>query len=313
MVNKKKIDISVVVPVYGCDDSLFELCNRLSVTLSEIVEKFEILLVDDCGPGNPWSIIQELSEKNSSVFGIKLSKNFGQHVAIIAGLTQSTGDWVVVIDGDLQDRPEEITKLYEEAKSGVDIVFARRIDRQDSILKKLFSRLFYKVLGYMTDTKLDPSTANFGIFNRKVIDAVLSMTEVHKFFPVMVNWVGFSSTSISVKHEKRTNGETSYNFSKLFGLAVGIIMSFSDKPLRLIIKFGFGVSLISALNALLIIYTYFFKEDIKVSGWASTMVSMWFIGGLLMIIIGVVGLYVGKTFDQTKSRPEYILDKMTKY
>lgn len=311
MVNKKKIDISVIVPVYGCDDSLVELCNRLSVTLSEIVEKFEIILVDDCGPGNPWSILQELSEKNSSVSGIKLSKNFGQHTAITAGLAQSIGDWVVVMDGDLQDRPEEIAYLYEKTKVGFDVIFARRENRQDPFFKKMFSRLFYKVLGYMTDTKLDPLTANFGIFNRKVIDAVLSMTEVHKFFPVMVRWVGFSSTSISVKHEKRTNGETSYNFSKLFGLAAGIIMSFSDKPLRLIIKFGFGVSLISALNALVIIYTYFFEENIKVSGWASTMVSMWLIGGLLMIIIGVVGLYVGKTFDQTKSRPQYILDKMT--
>jgi len=309
MKNKQTIDISVVIPVYGCDESLLELYNRLTVTLKKTVKTYEIIFVDDCGQGNPWNIIKELSDKDASVVGIKLSRNFGQHVAITAGLDKSTGEWVVVMDCDLQDRPEEIVKLYAEAQKDVDIVFAQRVDRQDSFFKKLSSKIFYKVLGYLTETKLDASIANFGIYNRKVIDAVLSMGEVHKYFPVMVRWVGFSFKSVPVSHEDRLHGGTTYSFKKLITLSFGIIISFSDKPLRLIIKYGFMVSLLSATYATSIAIDVL-VNGASVPGWSSMMVSLWFIAGMLMSIIGVVGLYVGKTFDEVKSRPTYVVDKI---
>jgi dolichol-phosphate mannosyltransferase len=306
MNSNKNIDISVVIPVYGCDESLIELYDRLTSTLKSIVKKYEIIFIDDCGLGRPWTLIKEISEKDSSVVGIRLSRNFGQHVAITAGLIQSVGDWVVVMDCDLQDKPEEIVRLYDAIQRETDIVFAQRVNRQDSYFKKISSKLFYKFFGYLTDTKLDASIANFGIFHKKVIDAVLLMTEAHKYFPVMVRWVGFSSISIPVSHVSRMHSETSYTFSKLIKLSFGIIMSFSDKPLRLIVKFGFIVSLISALYAVSIAIDVFINGA-SVAGWSSVMVSMWFIGGVLISIIGVVGLYVGKTFDETKSRPLYIV------
>ena len=202
----KEIDISVIIPVYGCDKSLPKLYERLTASLESIVKKYEIILIDDCGPGNTWEIIQSIAKIDGSVKGIRLSRNFGQHIAITAGLEESIGSWVVVMDCDLQDKPEEIVKLYEKAQSGVDIVFAQRVDRQDSFFKKSASKLFYRVLGYLTETKLDYSVANFGIYDRKVINAVLSMKEVHKFFPVMVRWVGFSSASIKVSHADRIYG-----------------------------------------------------------------------------------------------------------
>ena len=302
-----KVTISVVIPVYGCDQLLVEIYDRLTITLKSIVEKYEIIFVDDCGAGNPWKIIQNIANKDDSVKGIKLSRNFGQHAAITAGLDESIGNWVVVMDCDLQDKPEEIVKLYKSAQEDVDIVFAQRWNRQDSYFKKNSSRLFYKLLGYLTETKIDASIANFGIYHRKVINAVLSMKEVHKYFPVMVRWVGFSSTSVKVSHANRVYGDTTYTLRDLVALSLGIVLSFSDKPLRLIVKYGFIVSFISA------IYTASITIDAivngtSVAGWASMMASMWFIAGILTSIIGLFGLYVGKIFDETKSRPVYIVE-----
>ena len=306
----KEIDISVIIPVYGCDKSLPKLYERLTASLESIVKKYEIILIDDCDPGNTWEIIQSITKRDDSVKGIRLSRNFGQHIAITAGLEESIGSWVVVMDCDLQDKPEEIGKLYEKAQSGVDIVFAQRADRQDSFFKKSVSKLFYRVLGYLTETKLDYSVANFGIYDRKVINAVLSMKEVHKFFPVMVRWVGFSSTSIKVSHAERVHSDTTYTLRSLIALSFGVMLSFSDKPLRLIVKFGFIVSSVSAIYALSIVINVLFDGS-TVAGWPSMMASMWFIFGILISIIGVVGLYVGKTFDEVKRRPVYIIKDIT--
>jgi len=306
----KEIDISVIIPVYGCDKSLPKLYERLTASLESIVKKYEIILIDDCGPGNTWEIIQSIAKIDGSVKGIRLSRNFGQHIAITAGLEESIGSWVVVMDCDLQDKPEEIVKLYEKAQSGVDIVFAQRVDRQDSFFKKSASKLFYRVLGYLTETKLDYSVANFGIYDRKVINAVLSMKEVHKFFPVMVRWVGFSSASIKVSHADRIYGDTVYTLRSLIALSFGVMLSFSDKPLRLIVKFGFIVSFVSAIYALSIVIDVLLNGA-TVAGWSSMMASLWLIFGILMSIVGVVGLYVGRTFDETKCRPVYIIKDIT--
>ena len=306
----KEIDISVIIPVYGCDKSLPKLYERLTASLESIVKKYEIILIDDCGPGNTWEIIQSITKRDDSVKGIRLSRNFGQHIAITAGLEESIGSWVVVMDCDLQDKPEEIVKLYEKAQSGVDIVFAQRVDRQDSFFKKSASKLFYRVLGYLTETKLDYSVANFGIYDRKVINAVLSMKEVHKFFPVMVRWVGFSSASIKVSHADRIYGDTVYTLRSLIALSFGVMLSFSDKPLRLIVKFGFIVSFVSAIYALSIVIDVLLNGA-TVAGWSSMMASLWLIFGILMSIVGVVGLYVGRTFDETKCRPVYIIKDIT--
>jgi len=307
----KQVFISVVVPVYGCTECLVELHERLTLTLSNLVKKYEIILVDDSGTNEPWSLIKEIAERDSSVTGIRLSRNFGQHAAIIAGLMKSVGDWVVVMDCDLQDQPEEITKLFNAAENEIDIVFAQRIDRKDTCYKKLTSIIFYDVLGYLTETKLDASVANFGIYHRKVIDAVLSMNEHHKIFPLMVRWVGFSSISIPVTHALRETGETSYTFRTLLKLSIDIILSFSDKPLRLIIKGGFIISFLSALYAISIMFNAI-VYGVQFPGWASVMVSMWFISGALISIVGVVGLYVGKTFDNSKSRPVFIVKEIKK-
>jgi len=307
-INSQKIDISIVIPVYGCAECLEELHNRLVIVLNSLVSHYEIILVEDASPDDAWQRILQLTKNNSAVKGIRLSRNFGQHKAITAGLDFATGEWIVVMDCDLQDKPEEITKLYKKAIEGYDIVFARRYDRKDGYFKKLGSKLFYKFMSYMTDTKLDPAIANFGIYNQKVIHAITGMRENLRYFPVMVKWVGFASTTIDVVHSERHSGKSSYSLKKLINLSLDVMVSFTDKPLKLMVYFGLEISILSALYALSI-FVSAITGNIEVEGWASVMVSIWFISGILMTMIGVVGIYVGKSFDEAKKRPQYIISE----
>ena len=312
MKNKKNtfVDVSIVIPVYKCNECLIQLCSGISFELEKISLKYEIILVDDCSPDDSWNTIEGIAKEGKSIYGIRLSRNFGQHIAIVAGLERSIGNRVVVMDCDLQDDPREIKNLYVKAKEGFHIVYAQRVNRRDPMFKVIMSKVFYKILGYLTDTRLDASVSNFGIYHRKVIDAVLSMKEGHKIFSIMVRWVGFSSSSIHVLHASRKYGKSSYSFRNLIKMSIGIVTSFSDKPLRLMIKIGFMVAFISGVYALFLIYNGVINQ-VDVYGWSRVMGSMWFIGGVLMSISGVVGLYVGKTFDEVKSRPVFILDKNT--
>jgi len=306
------IVISVVVPVYGCRSALVQLVERVNSVLSELVPIYEIILVEDGCPTYSWEEIELLARNSPFVKGIKLSRNFGQHEAITAGLKHARGEWVVVMDCDLQDSPEEIPRLFNKTFEGYDIVFARRINRQDSFLKKMSSRLFYSVLGYLTDTKLDATVANFGIYSRHAIRAVLTMKESLRYFPVMIRWVGFSSTGIDVGHNESDDGRTSYSWRKLLMLALGVMISFSDKPLRIIVEIGFWMSLLSAISAVIVVIKVA-AGLVLVQGWASVMVSLWFIGGLLMMMLGVVGVYLGKVFEEVKGRPIYVIEKVVCY
>jgi glycosyltransferase involved in cell wall biosynthesis len=302
--------ISIVIPVYGCKTCLYELYFRLKETLGQISSDFEIILVNDASPDDAWNTIAELAQKDKRIKGINLSRNFGQHYAITAGIEHCQGDWVVVMDCDLQDQPEEINKLYNKAIEGYEIVYAQRIQRKDKWLKRIYSKIFYDVFGYLTNTSQDPSVANFGIYHRNVIEAIKAMQDYHRYFPTMVQWVGFRHTKISVTHASRPGGKTAYSFKKLINLAIDIMLSFSDKPLRLAIKFGF---LISSIAIIFGIYNLvrFFSHKIIVPGYTSLIVSIWFLSGLIIMVLGVVGLYIGKTYDKVKRRPTYIIMEKT--
>ena len=298
--------ISVVSPVYQAEKIVQELVVQLHKNLRELTGDYEIILVNDASPDDSWSAIAAESIKDKRVKGINLSRNFGQHYAITAGLSFAKGDWVVVMDCDLQDRPDEIPNLYRKAQEGYDSVFAQRFERQDKFLKRFFSKMFYSLFSYLTDTKQDPTVANFGIYNRKVIDAILSMKDYIRFFPTMVQWVGFRKFYLPVQHADRFEGKTSYNFKSLMRLALNNIIAFSDKPLRLTVKMGFIISLFSFLLAVYNIFARF-AGIIHVEGFTTTVFSIWFVGGLTLAILGIVGLYVGKTFENVKKRPTYII------
>jgi glycosyltransferase involved in cell wall biosynthesis len=298
--------ISIISPIYRAENSIHILISRLIETLNIISDNFEIILVDDNSPDDSWSEIQKICRKDSRIKGIQLSRNFGQHYAITAGLENAKGEWIVVMDCDLQDRPEEIVNLYNEAIKGFDIVLASREIRKDSFHKKIFSKLFYKALSYLTGQKIDNSVANFGIYHKKVIDSILSMKDSIRYFPTMVNWVGFNKTKINVIHSERIHGESTYNFKKLFKLALDVILINSDKPIRLIIKFGLLMSIFSFSFAAYYLFVYLIGE-IEVEGFTSLIISIWFLSGFILMTLGIVGLYIGKTYEAVKNRPFYIV------
>jgi dolichol-phosphate mannosyltransferase len=227
----------------------------------------------------------------------------------MAGLSKTAGEWVVVMDCDLQDQPKEIVNLYKKATEGFEVVLARRVQRSDGFLKKLSSKIFSKVFSYFTETEYNNEIANYGIYHRKVILSILEITDYIKFFPLFVNFVGYKSTSIVVEHAFRDEGKSSYNFSRLVGLAFNTIISFSNKPLKMFVKFGMLISFISILFGAYNIYEAL-TNKIAVLGYSSLIVSIWFLSGVIITTIGITGIYVGKIFDQTKNRPVFIIDEV---
>jgi glycosyltransferase involved in cell wall biosynthesis len=303
---KNDIHLSVVSPVYRAENIIEELIRQLNKQLQLITEDYEIILVNDASPDASWEKILKVCDENERVKGVNLSRNFGQHYAITAGLSYAMGKWVVVMDCDLQDRPDEISNLYRKALEGYDSVFAQRIDRSDGLIKKLFSGSFYRLFSYLTETTQDSSVANFGIYKRCVIDAILSMKDQIRFFPTMVQWVGFRKCYLPVKHSERFEGKSTYNFKGMYRLALNTILAFSDKPLRLTAKAGFFIALVSFLISLIYLIMYL-TGHITVIGFTSMILSMWFLAGVIMMILGMVGIYIGKVFEKVKERPTFIV------
>jgi dolichol-phosphate mannosyltransferase len=251
-------------------------------------------------------MIVDLAKRDTRVKGIQFSRNFGQHYGITAGLDHCDGDWVVVMDCDLQDRPEEIPRLYAAAQEGYDVVLARRGQRNDSLAKRFTAWLYYKVFNYLADMNYDGETGNFRIISRKVAESFRGMRERLRFFGGLVSWMGFPTASIDVQHDERFSGQTSYTFRKLWKLASEIIIAYSDKPLRLAIRFGFIVSGLAFSYGSFIIYRAI-VHDVSIIGWSSMIVSLYLLGGIIISILGVLGVYLGKAFDETKRRPLYII------
>ena len=306
------INISVVIPVYQAEQCLGELYSRLSALLQTIAANYEIILVEDCGNDNSWPMIIELSKRDQRVKGIQFSRNFGQHYGITAGLDycDSETDWVVVMDCDLQDRPEEIPNLLRKAQEGYDIVHARRINRQDSRAKRFLSWIFYQFFNYMTGMNYDGASGNFLIMSRKVLDNFRQMREQLRFFGGLLSWMGFPSASVDVQHDPRFAGVSSYSLRKLWKLGWETIIAYSDKPLRLAVRLGFLLSTFSFFGCLHIIYRKM-AFGIPILGWSSLMASLYFLSGIIISILGIIGIYLGKTFEQTKNRPLYIVSRTT--
>ena len=308
--HKKQPFLSVVIPVYGCGQALPELYERLVETLTKITDNFDIIMVDDHSPDNAWALILQLASKDTRVKGIRFAKNLGQHYAITAGLDYADGEWVVVMDCDLQDRPEEILKLYNKAREGYDVVFGKRVERQDNYFKMLSSKIFSWLFNYLSGLENDSSTANFSIISKKVVRYIRKMREQNRSFPSAIKWLGFNRFDVEIEHAKRPYGKSSYSLRKMVNLAIDAIVAHSNKPLRISIKFGFSLALFSFLYATWLIIRYFLY-GVPVQGWTSVMVSIYFIGGMLFANMGILGLYIGKIFNEAKNRPLYIIDETT--
>ncbi|UNK56453.1 glycosyltransferase family 2 protein [Pseudoxanthomonas daejeonensis] len=306
------IRISVVSPVYGCGGCLEELVDSIATHVGGLGEAFELILVDDASPDQAWQRIQELAATRPWLRGLRLARNFGQHSAISAGIEHARGEWVVVMDCDLQDPPAAIPDLYRKARGeDYDVVFAQRRNRKDSWSKRLSSWGFFRLLSWLTGNTQDSSTANFGVFHRRVVDAVCRMPERDRSFPLMVKWAGFRHGYLQVEHSERAEGRSSYTLRKLLRLATGITLSYSEKPLKLVAMLGIGCSLLAFVMVALAIARWF-EGDIAVAGYTSMIASVWLVGGMLLFSMGVVGLYVGQVFRNVQGRPYYIVAEDTR-
>lgn len=305
-----KPKVSIVIPVYLGEPFIDEINSRLQRVFSKMEIAFEIIFVNDASPDNSWEKIKKVASTYNQVIGINLSRNFGQHAAITAGLEKVKGEYIVVMDCDLQDVPEEIEKLYSEAQKGYKVVVGQRFERQDTWVKRLFSQWFYKVLGYLTGIPQDASIANFGIYHHSVIEAILSMGDYVRYMPAMVKWVGFDYQKVQVHHAPRTIGKSSYNFKSLLKLGLNVITTFSDRPLKLMINMGLIISFASVIVAT-IYFVLYLMGKIEVLGFTSLIISVWFLAGVIITLLGMVGIYIGKIFDQVKQRPIYIINEIT--
>lgn len=300
------IKLSIVSPVYRAEKMVHMLVERIVKSVSTITEDFEIILVNDASPDASWSVIEQECANDKRVKGINLSRNFGQHYAITAGLHYAKGEWVVVMDCDLQDRPEEIPALYQKALEGYDIVYARRKQRQDKWLKRMTSRAFNSVLNRLSGLNKDKDVANFGIYHQRVIKEYNKIPEQSRSFGSLILYLGFRTAIIDVQHAEREEGTSSYTLVRMLKLAFDVIISNSNKPLRMAVGLGFGMSVLSFLLALYNLVARI-VGIISFPGYTTTVFSIWFVGGLMLFVMGVLGLYIGKIFDQVKGRPIYIV------
>jgi glycosyltransferase involved in cell wall biosynthesis len=298
-------ELSVVVAVYGCLDCLRSLHERLVRTLDELVESFELVFVDDASPDGSWEILASLAADDPRVRAVRLSRNFGQHAAITAGLAESQGRTIVVMDCDLQDPPEEIPRLYEVAQQGYDIVFARRKRRTDSFFRRTAARGYFWLLNRMTGAKFEGEYGTFSIISRPVRDAYLSIGDQGRHYLFILYWLGFAQSAVDIQHAPRAAGQSSYTFGKLMRHAVDGVFFQTTVLLRWIVYFGFFVALMGVVLAAVFVAINILGDPYP--GWTSLAVLILIVGGFIMMSTGVTGLYIGKIFDQVKDRPLYVV------
>jgi polyisoprenyl-phosphate glycosyltransferase len=300
--------LSIATPVYRTEALVAELVDRICAAAREITEEFEVLLVEDGSPDNSWAAISRECDRNPRVKGVRLSRNFGQHPAITAALQHAQGQYVVVMDCDLQDAPEYIPALYRKCLDGFDIVFARRRVRRFGWWKNATARLYYALFRWLADVDYDPRIGTYSIVTRRVVDAFLQFGDYRRGYVVVLHWLGFARSYVDVEHRERADGASSYSTFRLLALALTIALAYSEKPLHLSIYVGGVLSLLSFVLGLWLIVRYFTSNVGQMAlGWTSLIISHLFLSGLVLISLGVIGLYIGRVFEQVKQRPIFVV------
>jgi len=301
-------ELSVVVPVYGCANCLHALYSRLTSTLKQIEADYELILVDDCARDNAWPTLEELARNDRNVIAIRLSRNFGQHAAITAGLSKCNGKWAVVMDCDLQDPPEVILQFIEESRKGCDIVYARRLQKKHSIFRRVSARFYSWILHTFTKSRIDGDFGSFSMISRKVIDAFLLFKDEDRHYLQILHWLGFSYSAIDYEHSDRFAGQSSYNFRTLVSHALEGLFFQTTELLKWIVYFGFFISFMGLVLSGFYTIQYF-AYDIQ-PGWTSLVVLILLMGGFIITSLGVVALYIGRIFEQVRQRPLFVIDKV---
>ncbi len=303
--------ISIVVPVYNEEENIHELYSRLTSALKKDFADFEyeLIFIDDGSRDSSVEKLEKLHQENNRVKIIEFSRNFGHHIAITAGLDHADGDFVVMMDGDLQDQPEEIIKLYRKLEAGHDVVYAERVNKQFNPFRKFCSAGFNWVIKRLIREKIVINSTIFRIMRKDVVMAIRKVKEQNRYVIGIIGWVGFNHAPQPVAHAKRHKGKSKYNFSKQITLALNAIFSFSDYPLRLIVKIGFAFVFFSVILTSYQIYLKF-SYGVPVLGWTSLISAILIVGGVQIILLGVIGAYLGRNYMETKGRPLYVVRRV---
>jgi polyisoprenyl-phosphate glycosyltransferase len=301
--------LSVVIPVYGCEPCLVSLASRLVGTLESLVASFEIVLVDDRDGSEAWTTIGRLAGEDSRVRGIRLSRNFGQHAAITAGLKAARGSWVIVMDCDLQDPPEEIPRLWAKAQEGFDIVYGRRAFKHGNAPRRLAGRMYFRLLSTFSGNDIEGEFGTFSLISRKVVDGFLHFRDQDRHYLLILRWLGFDWAAVDYEPAARTVGRSSYSFGRLIRHAMDGVFFQTTILLRWIVYLGFAFSLFGVLAAVGLVAAKL--NGTIYPGWTSMAVISLLGTGFMITSTGVTGLYIGKVFDQVKDRPLFLVDRTT--
>lgn len=299
--------LSIIIPVYNESENIEELYARLKKTLIKDFSKFnyEMLFIDDGSTDQSFSIIQNLSKKDKKIHAIQFSRNFGHHAAISAGIKFVSGNYVVMMDGDLQDRPEEIIKLYNTLLKGYDIVYGIRTKRCEPFMKHITSILFWKLINKISGLNVPENQSMLRIFNKNVHSALKEFKESSRFYAGMFAWVGYKQGICKIKNDRRKNGKSKYSFSKMFALTINATLGFSNLPLYYISYTGIIVSFLAViLGVVFIVRKIVF--NLGLIGWPSLFILLSFLGGIIIFSIGVLGIYISKIYQESLDRPLYI-------
>jgi dolichol-phosphate mannosyltransferase len=302
------MDLSVVIPVRNEEENLAELTRRLHAALGPLSPEYEIIYVTDLNRDNTVAVLRQLNQEDGRVKALKLSSSFGQHVAVMAGLAHARGAAVVIMDGDLQDYPEDIPALYARLRDGHDIVYGTKQRKNDSALRNWLSRAFLKVLGRLSDFDMDLNTSMFRIISRRVVNAVLQFRERDPSLTFIMGLVGFPTARVQVTSGSRQHGQTNYSFWRQINLAVTSLISFSTKPLRIVSLVGIGTSGLALVYFLIALGNWALFR-VPVVGWTSLVALMALVGGAILFAQGITGEYIARMFLETKRRPLYIVEE----
>lgn len=304
--------LSVVVPCHNEEQPIKALHSRVSqVSDSLFGESYELILIDDGSVDSTWDLIQTLAQTDPRVYGIKLSRNFGQQCALTAGLQHSRGKCILILDADLQDPPELLENMVAKMDQGFDIVYAKRKNREsETVFKKLSSKLFYRFLSAITETDIPLDTGDFRLVSRRALNAFLAMPESHRFIRGMFSWVGFSQTYVEFERDPRIAGETHYTLSKMLNLATDAITSYSVVPLRLCGFMGLLAGCVSLCLAVYILVSFALTQTVR--GWTSIAVIVTFFGSIQLLSLSVIGEYLGRVYMQSKQRPLFLVEETTR-
>lgn len=302
------VELSVVVPVYGCRDCLYELHRRVCAVLEPLTSDFELVLVDDGSPDEAWAVLRELAGGDARVRALRLSRNFGQHAAITAGLAASRGRWVVVMDCDLQDPPEEIPRLYAKALEGYDVVLSRREERVESLPRRLAASAYFRFHNMIARSNLHTNYTNLSLISRKVVDSFLALRDHDRQYLLILHWLGYRRAELEVRQDERLAGNSSYSFRQLMKVAVDGLFFQSTVLLRLTIYVGFMLALVGGALAAYALVSWVSGNQLP--NWTALPMFGLFLAAFIIISGGVTGLYVGKIFDQVKGRPLFVVDEI---